>query len=496
MPATKIKKSKAHIVASIEDASILRQFTILFLLMSIIPTVFLYYFYYQLNYKGGVDISAWDFNTAMIFIVLGVLVGYGSMRSLMMKIIAVTKANQKALEKVLSPEAIKEMSTGDNEIAVLSRSFSVITQRLEENVRSLEMAKRTLQSVMTKVGQGISNMENIDTFLELIVETLTNALGGKKGILLLFNPEKTALNVTTVYGCEYDYNEPLEIKFSESSVFYPLYRDKKPGILSGIFLQSTRNAKHAHLFEGSLITSPLVTRDKVNGFLIVSTGEDIAHSQEELDLLFHLATQTAVAIENSRLNKDIEKTYFETISALALAVDAKDRYSRGHLDRVADYAIFIGNKLGLDDNDIKTLGDAARMHDLGKIGIPDDVLRKEGPLTDQEWVLMRKHPEIGESIIKPVHSLQHLCDLIRHHHEKLDGSGYPDGLSGDEISPLVRILVIADIYDALTTDRSYRAKMSPKEAGEILRKMQNQLDQEIVELFIEALEEQQFQTKA
>jgi len=87
---------------------------------------------------------------------------------------------------------------------------------------------------------------------------------------------------------------------------------------------------------------------------------------------------------------------------------------------------------------------------LGKIGIPDEILNKDSGLTDEEWVIMRRHPEIGESIIKPVKSLQHLCDLIRHHHEKLDGSGYPDGLKGDEISPLVRILSVADVYDALT----------------------------------------------
>ena len=134
--------------------------------------------------------------------------------------------------------------------------------------------------------------------------------------------------------------------------------------------------------------------------------------------------------------------------------------------------------------------DAARLHDLGKIGIPDEVLKKEGPLSDHEWVLMRKHPEIGESIIKTIHSLHHLCDIIRRHHEKLDGSGYPDGLKKDDITPLVRITTIADIFDALTTNRSYRAKMTHKEACQTLRNMQDQLDQEIVEIFIETLQEQ------
>jgi len=150
----------------------------------------------------------------------------------------------------------------------------------------------------------------------------------------------------------------------------------------------------------------------------------------------------------------------------------------------------IANKLGLEEEDLVTLHGAAMLHDLGKIGIPDEVLIKKEPLNDQDWLLMRRHPEIGESIIKPIRSLGHLCDLIRHHHEKLDGTGYPDGLKDDEITPLVRILTIADIYDALTTNRPYRKKMNTIEANRTLRSMEKQIDQDIVEGFIEALEGQ------
>jgi HD-GYP domain-containing protein (c-di-GMP phosphodiesterase class II) len=150
----------------------------------------------------------------------------------------------------------------------------------------------------------------------------------------------------------------------------------------------------------------------------------------------------------------------------------------------------IARKLGLDAQDIQTLRDAARLHDLGKIGIPDEVLHKHGVLNEQEWILMRKHPEIGESIIKPIRSLNHLCDVVRHHHEKLDGTGYPDGLKNAAISPLVRITTIADIYDALTSERPYRDRMSREQACAELRKMGGKLDQDIVEVFIETLSEQ------
>ena len=180
------KDKKVLFLASFEDASILRKFTILFLITSIVPMALLYYFYFQTTQHGHISISTINFTYAMILMVLGVFIGFITIRSLLVKVIDISKQNSKALENLLSPETIKELNQGENEIVVLSRSFSAVTQRLEENVRSLELAKKTLHAVMSKVGHGISNMENIDTFLELILETLTNALNGKVGDLTAF----------------------------------------------------------------------------------------------------------------------------------------------------------------------------------------------------------------------------------------------------------------------------------------------------------------------
>jgi HD-GYP domain-containing protein (c-di-GMP phosphodiesterase class II) len=371
-----------------------------------------------------------------------------------------------------------------------------VTQRLEENVRSLEQAKKTLHAVMARVGHGISNMENIDTFLELILETLTNALDGKVGTLLLLNDKKTELTVHAVYGASYDPKKKIHLKLFEGSPLSKVLSEKRPMSISGVFLQSNHTPPLNELFGETLLCAPLLYHDRVSGMMTLSKpeGQKGKFSEEDLGLVFNLATQTAVAIENSKLNRDIEKTYLETISALAIAVDAKDKYSHGHLDRVADYALMIGKRLGLDDEDLSTLKNAARLHDLGKIGIPDEILKKDSMLNDEEWVIMRRHPEIGESIIKPVRSLQHLCDLVRHHHEKLDGSGYPDGLKGEEISPLVRILSVADIYDALTNEHPYRPKKSKQEAISILRSMKDHLDQDIVNVFLEVLGTKEYLT--
>ena len=477
-----------YIPSSFEDSSILRKFPIFFLISSIIPMGLLYYIYYQHKNTGTINLSNTNFTIIMVLMVIGVLVGYLALRSLLARIITVTKESRKAIERFLSPEVINELNQGENELFILSRSFSAVTKQLEENIQSLEMAKKTLQSVMAKVGQGISNMGKIDTFLELIVETITNALNGKVSTLMLLNDKKTDLIINTVYGLNYDSKDLLHIKLSQNSPFIKVLEERRPMTISGVFLQNINTPKLNDFFKDSVLCIPLLYHDRVSGILTLSKADNESFSEDDINLTFNLACQTAVALENSKLNNDIEKTYFETISALALAVDAKDKYSRGHLDRVADYSILIGRNLGLDDADLKTLRDGARLHDLGKLGIPDQILLKEDTLTDEEWVIMRRHPEIGESIIKPVRSLHHLCDLIRHHHEKIDGTGYPDRLKAEEISPLVRILSVADVYDALTTERPYRSKKSKQEAAHILRSMKNELDQDIVEVFLEGLE--------
>ena len=484
------RHSKEKIGGSIQDTSIVRKFTILFLLMSVIPTVVLYYFYEQIKEYGRIQLTTNEFNVTLIFIVLGVIVGYASMRDVLSQLVQVTESNRQALESILSPERIRALGEEKNEIAVLAQSFSAITERLEENVRSLELARKTLHTVMTKIGQGISNMQNIDTFLGLILETVTDGLGGKAGALLVLEEGKKTLTTRCIYGTTVELQRQKPVDVREGTTLYSVLTSRRPLLFPELPADIKETKSFAYLSLTPMVCAPLIMKEKTLGMIVVS-GRKVPgmFEEDEVNLLANVAAQTAVSIENSRLNQDMEKTYFETISALALAVDAKDKYSRGHLDRVAEHCVMIARKLGLDAQDIQTLRDAARLHDLGKIGIPDEVLQKNGVLNEQEWILMRKHPEIGESIIKPIRSLNHLCDVVRHHHEKLDGTGYPDGLQGDAISSLARIATIADIFDALTSERPYRDGMSPAQACDELRKMGGKIDQDIVEAFAEALSE-------
>lgn len=176
--------------------------------------------------------------------------------------------------------------------------------------------------------------------------------------------------------------------------------------------------------------------------------------------------------------------------SLARAVEAKDVYTQGHTERVAGLSMAIGRKLNLDEREMTALSYGGVMHDIGKIGIPNEILNKPGKLDDNEWALMKKHPTIGSDIGKPLKkNLGAALDVIQHHHEKMDGSGYPAGLKGEDIPLVARIVGVADIYDALTTDRPYRKAIRVEDAMEIMSKevAAGKLDGNIVEKLVECI---------
>ena len=165
-----------------------------------------------------------------------------------------------------------------------------------------------------------------------------------------------------------------------------------------------------------------------------------------------------------------ELEHAETVlETLALTVEAKDPYTEGHCERLSDYGVHIGQRVGLSPDYLKALQQGGALHDIGKIGIPESILLKPGRLTEEEFELMKQHPIIGERICKPLHSLRLVLPIIRHHHERMDGSGYPDGLRGEEIPITARITSVVDVYDALTTERPYKPAFSKEKSIAILR---------------------------
>ena len=171
---------------------------------------------------------------------------------------------------------------------------------------------------------------------------------------------------------------------------------------------------------------------------------------------------------------------------LALTIEARDPMTSGHCERLARHAVALGKALGLKETELEALHRGGYLHDVGKVGIPDAVLLKRGPLTPDEFELMKKHPDIGDSLCAPLQSLRSVRPIIRCHHERLDGSGYPQGLKGDEVPLLAQIVGIADVFDALTSPRPYRPALSPEDAARHLveEAAQGKFVQRYVETFL------------
>jgi putative nucleotidyltransferase with HDIG domain len=243
----------------------------------------------------------------------------------------------------------------------------------------------------------------------------------------------------------------------------------------------------------SACLSPLKAVDEHIGLLILgdngNEGED-AFPSTKLRLINVISDYASSAIQRALLHERLEETFLETIIALANAVDARDSYTGDHSQRMAELSTNIGRVMGLTGDEIEALHWASILHDIGKIGIPDQILNKEGPLTKKEWVIMKEHPVMGAEIVAPVKYLAPVSPLIRAHHEKWDGTGYPYGLEGEDIPLGSRILAVVDAYIAIRDKRVYSEAHTHEEAiAELRRSAGTQFDPYIVDIFCKTITE-------
>jgi putative nucleotidyltransferase with HDIG domain len=244
---------------------------------------------------------------------------------------------------------------------------------------------------------------------------------------------------------------------------------------------------------GSLVSYPLLTRGRTYGALWMSIPESRGQNFANMQTL---ANQAAIALERSILLSEsrqqakqieaayaeLEITYDRTLTALMSALDARDRETEGHSTRVSSLACLLAEEIGLSGHQLKALERGSLLHDIGKIGISDTILHKPGKLTEEEWKIMKIHPDIGARIVEGIPFLQETLPVIRYHHERWDGSGYPIGLKERDIPIQARIFAVADVFDALTSSRSYRKRSSPEDAVQYLKEQAGILfDAEIVD---------------
>jgi HD-GYP domain-containing protein (c-di-GMP phosphodiesterase class II) len=246
-------------------------------------------------------------------------------------------------------------------------------------------------------------------------------------------------------------------------------------------------------FAKSVCISPLLVGDEPVGLLVLGEARRTTRESfdpDKLKLVNAISDQAASALRRATLHEQLEESFVQTVLALAKAMDVRDTYTQDHSQRMAAIADVLCRKLDIDEEQIQAIHSAAALHDIGKIGVPDEILRKPGPLTSQEWDSMKRHPKIGADILAPVIKLVHVAPIIIAHHEKFDGSGYPYGLKGDQIPMGARILAVVDAYIAITDERVYRKARSHKEAiSELVKYSGSQFDPTVVNAFLKLVGE-------
>lgn len=334
-----------------------------------------------------------------------------------------------------------------------------------ENVRHYKALKQRVEELelLFQIGQSVVSTFDLDLVLEHIVKMLKSKFGHEKCAILFMDEAANELYIKT-----------LGVPMSERVKKFRIKMEGEPSIIGHVAKTGTTyyapDVRHDKLYlevmpeTRSEVAVPLKVGDRIIGVLDIEADVVEAFSDLDIKMLESVCNQSAIAIDNVRLYKSLENSYFDTIRALVSAMEAKDAYTRGHSERVRELAVQIADYLDVARDEVKTLNYAGYLHDIGKIGVSDTLLSKVEPLTNHEFAKIRLHPEIGHNMIKHVDFLSEVAAIIRHEHEKYDGTGYPDSLKGDDIPLGARIIAVADAYDAMTTDRPYRKALGQNEA--------------------------------
>ncbi|MBM4034158.1 MAG: HD domain-containing protein [Planctomycetes bacterium] len=364
-----------------------------------------------------------------------------------------------------------------------------LTEALEQvAAQQADGGLRRYLIALDKVYKALSAEERSGRLMNVLMDAVLEVIRAERGFLLLMDRE----------GGVRPYVARVA-PWSGSDLKLPLSRgvirqciEQKASVFSRNVRAQEREPSSAQEAAEQLrcaICAPLESGGRVLGALYLDTGlgKD-TFDEQDMELLSGVARHAGLALHRAELVDDLERLVVGAIETLVAALEAKDIYTYGHSARVAKLGRRIAEGMGLAEDDQEKVKLAGLLHDIGKIGIPEAVLSQRGRLTEDEWAYMRSHPQIGESIIRQMGSerVTDLCHLVRHHHERLDGSGYPDGLVGEAIPLGARILSVADAYDAMRSNRPYRAPFSAREAiAELRGNAGRQFDAQAIEALAE-----------
>ncbi len=368
-----------------------------------------------------------------------------------------------------------------------------------QRARLWEETLQRLQQLeaIAEIDRAILNIESLDLVLDVLLRRVVTELKASAAGVLLLNEGKNVLQPARCSGmAPGSYSAPLWI--GEDIVSKAAF-EQRPLYLPDLQSSTVRFARPALLKEGfrSYAMMPLQSGSGLMGVLEVFYRAEFSFDAEWKRLLGMLAQQTAIAVEKTRAIENLRKAhmelslaYEETIEGWSRALDLRDQETEGHTQRVTELTLRLARAMNLPPEQLVHIRRGALLHDIGKMAIPDAILFKEGPLTDEEWAIMRQHPVYAYEMLSPIRYLQPALEIPYCHHERWDGSGYPRGLKGEEIPLAARLFAVADVYDALTSHRPYRPACTPEAALEYLRQQAGKLfDPKVVELFLRIVRE-------
>jgi HD-GYP domain-containing protein (c-di-GMP phosphodiesterase class II) len=370
---------------------------------------------------------------------------------------------------------IKEIETANKAVTSLSREVKNKNIELEKAVERLKK--------ISEIGRILSSIIETNELMRIIIQTAADLLKADSVMLHLRDSRKPAVTIQYRRGTGLETITDFSLEMNRE--FSDIFSHGKPVIISYPLSEGDNGGPGS----GQKIGVPLRMKGQVIGAMMLENGRNSgSFTEDEIELLTTLSHHAMVAIENAWLYESVKTNYFSTIQSLVNALEASDRFTKGHSERVRMLAVELGKYIGLDFKELELLEHASILHDIGKIGIDHFILQKQGKLTSKEYRLIKTHPLIGDEILGPLETLEGVRKTIIQHHERHDGNGYPYGLRGDEISMKSKILSVVDTFDAMMTDRPYRKALSLTAIKEeLLSNAGSQFDPFVVGAFLAML---------
>ncbi|HEX8028020.1 MAG TPA: HD domain-containing phosphohydrolase, partial [Vicinamibacterales bacterium] len=358
--------------------------------------------------------------------------------------------------------------------------------RRRDEAHILETTQKYV-STLHKVSDILSRATSVEALFDSIVQAILDVSGGDRAAILMRNKDTSGVDMVAVRTR--DANETGTVTLSRTVVNDVL--EKGISAFTDDALADERYVTGDSIVRQgirSVMCAPMRTTDEILGVLYVDSQSVHEFSAAELEILAAVGNQAGIALHRARLMAEVERLFLDVMKAIASIIDAKDGYTHKHSERVAAFGVRLASQLGFDADGRAVVELSGLLHDVGKIGVPDAILNKPDALTDAETAAMRLHPVHGARILSNIQSERVVSVLpgVRYHHERWDGAGYPEGLKGEAIPLLGRVMGVADVLDALTSDRTYRKGVSLAEAVKIIETQAGQaFDPSVVKAAIE-----------